>query len=56
MYSRKCPKRYNGFTIIKEDGTVEKSQKRYNGFNIDDEATEVEELPAKKEDPVKKDL
>ena len=56
MYSRKFPKRYNGFTVIKEDGTVEKPQMRYNGFIVEEEASKVEEAPSKKEDPVKKDL
>ena len=57
MYSRKLPKIYNGFTIIKEDGTVEKLRKNYNGFEVDEEgATKVEELPAKKDAPLKKDL
>ena len=57
MYSRKLPKIYNGFTIIKEDGTVEKPRKNYNGFEVDEEgATKVEELPAKKDASLKKDL
>ena len=55
MYSRKFPKRYTGFTVIKdEDGVVEKPWKKYNGFEVDkEEATKVVELPAKN---LKKDI
>ena len=64
MYSKKISKIYNGFTVIKEDGTVEKPRqteprKKYNGFNVEEdeeEATKVEDLPAKKDVPLKKDL
>ena len=56
MYSRKSPKRYSGFTAIKKDGTIEKTQKRYNGFIVEDESSKVEELPAKKDEAPKKDL
>ena len=59
MYSRKLSKIYNGFTIIKDDWTVETSWKKSNGFKVEEdeeEATKVEELPAKKDAPLKKDL
>ena len=60
MYSRKFPKIYNGFTVIKEDGTVEKPQKRHNGFKVEEDEEEatkvVEELPAKKDVPLKNDI
>ena len=59
MYSRKLPKIYNGFTVIKEDGTVKKPWKKSTGFKVEEdeeEATKVEELPAKKDVPLKKDL
>ena len=57
MYSKQLPKVYKGFTTIKEDGTVEKSKARYNGFKVDEEeAAKVEELPAKKDVLLKKDL
>ena len=50
LYSKQLPKVYNGFTVIKEDGTVEKPKTKYNGFKVDEEeATKVEELPAKKD-------
>ena len=57
MYSKKIPKIYNGFTVIKDDGTVEKPRKKYNGFNVEEEeAIKTEDLPAKKDVPLKKDL
>ena len=59
MYSRKLPKIYNGFTIIKEDGTVKKPHKTYDGFKVvedEEESSKVEDLPAKKDVPLKKDL
>ena len=44
MYSKKISKIYNGFTVIKEDGTVEKPRKKYNGFNVEEDEEEATDL------------
>ena len=58
MYPINMPTRYNGFKVVKEDGTIKQYCRKHNGFQKveEEEATTVEELPAKKDESVKKDL
>ena len=57
MYSIKLPTIDNGFKVIKEDGTVETTWNEFKtGRRKRRRASKVEELPAKKDVPLKKDL